>query len=345
MTNNREEAIEKPYELIDFVSEQPQRHSGSGHDAVRSDLLSGQIELYLIARTPVQVANGSFDVVKTKEGEEIIAQGSSVQRYEQQGEKVNRQPVLPGSSIKGMLRSLLETIAPCCVASVASSVRRELPNTLTRCTKLDRLCPACRLFGMSGAGKENYLGQVSVEDALLIDGGQVIIRTPLLWAPARGSRTLPRRYLRGSRIKGRKLYYPSQPARGPDARIALKTGSTLRTVIHFTNLTKGELGLLLAALGLHPDYRFIPKIGAGKPVGMGSVETYIKYMVHYNQVRQQGRLGGKATIYREEDLTQQIRNWVQAATQEQLLNETALHAVAELLHLRNLKRPAVEGMY
>lgn len=345
MTNNQEEPLEKPYELIDFVTDQPQRKAGLGHDALHQDALTGQIELYLIARTPVQVANGTFDVTKTKEGEEISAQGSSVQRYDEQGQKVNRLPVLPGSSVKGMVRSLLETISPCCVASVANNVRRELPNNLTRCTRLDHLCPACRLFGMSGAGKENYLGQVSVEDALLLDGGQVIIRTPLLWAPARGARTLPQRYLRNNRIKGRKLYYPSQPARGPDTRIALKSGSTLRTVIHFTNLTPGELGLLLAALGLHPEYRFIPKIGAGKPVGMGSVETYINRIVLYNAIHKQGRLGGKATIHREAGLAQQIAGWVQAAVQEQLLNETALHAVAELLHLRNLKRPAVEGMY
>ena len=345
MTTNREEPVEKPYELIDFVSEKPQRKAGLGHDALHQGVLSGQIELYLIARTPVQVANGAFDVTKTKDGEEISAQGSSIQRYEGPGAKVNRLPVLPGSSVKGMVRSLLEMISPCCVASVANTVRRELPNTLTRCTRLDQLCPACRLFGMSGAGKENYQGQVSVEDALLVDGGQVIIRTPLLWAPARGARTLPQRYLRNNRIKGRKLYYPSQPARGPDTRIALKSGSTLRTLIHFANLTSGELGLLLAALGVHPEYRFIPKIGAGKPVGMGSVETHINRIVLYNAIHKQGRLGGKGTIYRETELAQQIATWVQAATQEQLLNETALHTVAELLHLRNLKRPAVEGMY
>lgn len=344
MTNNREEPVEKPYELLDFATEQPQRRPGIGHDALHRGTLTGQIELYLITRTPVQVANGSFDVIKTKDGEEIIAQGSSVQRYEQ-GQQLTRQPVLPGSSVKGMLRSLVEIMAPCCVASVANSVRNELPDGLKRCTKLAQLCPACRLFGMSGSGKENYLGQVSIEDALLLDGGQVIVRTPLLWAPARGARTLPQRYYRGKRLKGRKLYYPSQPARGPDARIAIKAGSTLRTVIHFINVTPGELGLLVAALGLHPDYRFIPKLGAGKPVGMGSVETYINRIVVYNAIHKQGRLGGKAAIYREEGLPPQIKGWVGAALQEGLLNENALQAVAELLQLGNLKRPAVEGMY
>ena len=345
MTNNREEPLEKPYEFIDFTNAPRQQRAGSGHDSLHADQFTGQIELYLIARTPVQVANGSFDITKSRDGEEITAQGSSVQRYDPLGQKVNRQPVLPGSSIKGMMRSLLEMIGPCCVASIANSIRRELPSNVTRCSKLDQLCPACRLFGMSGAGKENYLGQISVEDARLIEGGQVIVRTPLLWAPARGARSLPKRYLLGNRIRGRKLYYPSQPARGPDARIAFKAGSTLRTVVHFANLTAGELGLLLTALGVHPQHRFIPKLGAGKPVGMGSVETYINRIVLYTSIRKQGRLGGKATIHREEGLVQQIGMWVQAAKEAALINETALHAVAELLHLRNLKRPPVEGMY
>ncbi len=344
MTNQRDEMVEKPYELIDFAADQPQRQPGIGHNALHAATLSGYLDLYLIARTPLQVANGSLDVVKTKQGEEIIAQNSTVQRYDA-NHKVSKQPVLPGSSLKGMVRSLVETIAPCCVATVAGAVRRELPSGLTRCTRVDKLCPACRLFGMSGSGNENYLGQLQVEDAMLVDGGQGIVRTPLLWAPARGGRGLPGRYLQRNLAKGRKLYYPSLPAAGPDARIALKIGSTLRTQLHFTNLTPPELGLLIAALGLHPDYRFIPKIGAGKPVGLGSVETYLQQIVLHSDIKRTGRLGGKPMRYSGDALAPQIQLWVQAATEATLLNENALHAVVEVLKLGNLKRPPVEGMY
>lgn len=345
MTLDNGEMQEKPYELIEFVAGALQRQAGVGHEALHTATLSGQFELYLIARTPVQVANGSFDVAKTRQGEEIVAQGSSIQRYGAQTGKVSKQPLLPGSSIKGMVRSLLETIASCCVATVAGAIRREIPSHLARCTKVEQLCPACRLFGMSGSGTENYQGQVSIEDAVLIDGSQVIVRTPLLWAPAQGGRRLPPRYLRGNAAIGRKVYYPSLPALGPDARVALKQGSTLRTQLHFANLTAAEMGLLIAALGLHPDYRFIPKIGGGKPVGLGSVETYLNQVLVYGDVKRTGRLGGKPVQYSGDDLANQLKAWTQAATAAQLLNETALHAVAEVLHLRNLKRPPVEGMY
>ena len=345
MEPNAEERQEKPYELIDFIPGQPQRQAGVGHEALHVATISGRFELYLIARTPVQVASGSFDVAKTKQGEEIAAQGSSIQRYSAEGGKVSKQLLLPGSSLKGMVRNLLEMISPCCVATVANTLRRELPSALARCSKVDQLCPACRLFGMSGSGTENYQGQISIEDAILVDGGPVLARTPLLWTPADGGRRFPERYLRGNIARGRKLYYPSLPATGADARIALKQGSTLRTQFHFTNLTPAEMGLLLAALGLHPDYRFIPKIGGGKPVGLGSVETYLNQVLVYGEIKRSGRLGGQPLPYNGDSLAAQVKEWVQAATDAHLLNEAALQVVADVLHLRNLKRSPVEGVY
>jgi hypothetical protein len=345
MASNEQPEVEKPYVLIDFAAPQPARQGVAGHHLAQDGKLTGRIELYLIARSPLQVASGSFEVLKTSQGEEIVAMGSGVERRNEQTGRPQRQPVLPGSSLKGAFRSLVETISPSCVISVGRASRQEIPRPLTLCTKVQQLCPACRLFGMSGSGNENYMGQVHIADATLVDGGPAIIRTPLLWTPARGRGGLPYRYLKAGLAKGRKVYYHSLPARGPDARVALKTGSTLRTEIHFTNLTPGELGLLIAGLGLHPDYRFLPKIGAGKPVGMGSTETYIQTVELYGAVKERGRLGGRTTIYQGDALAEQIKGWVQAAQTEQLLREEALEQVADVLKLSNLKRLPLEGAY
>ncbi|MCX7977363.1 MAG: RAMP superfamily CRISPR-associated protein, partial [Bellilinea sp.] len=152
---------------------------------------------------------------------------------------IERVPVLPGSSLKGALRSLVEAISPSCVAVNSGATRFAIPRPLSRCAQVERLCPACRLFGMSGAGHDNYLGQVSIEDARLMpaQGELALVRTPLLWAPARGKGGLPQRYLRGREAAGRKVYFPSKPATGPDARVVFKTGSVLRTRVHFENLS------------------------------------------------------------------------------------------------------------
>lgn len=336
---------EKPYVLVEFAAGEPRRASVPGHQALQPPGLSGWIDLMLVPRTPVQVASGSFEVGKTRQGEEILIQGSSVERYTEAGTR-RRRAVLPGASLKGALRSLVEAISPSCVVVNAGATRFAIPDKLRRCARVEKLCPACRLFGMSGSGQENYLGQVSVEDGVLEDGGLVIVRTPLLWAPARGQRGLPGRYLAGRQARGRKFYYHSQPASGPDARIAVRTGSRLRTRLHFENLTPGELGLLIAALGQHPGYPFFPKVGAAKPVGLGSVEVFIDGVAMHGPVARTGRLGGETVRYSGARLEEELRAWIEAATtKENLLLENALQDVQAILKAETLKRPPVDGVY
>lgn len=346
MTSQPEQPVEKPYVLVDFAAGHLKQTEPAGHDALDGRKLTGNIELYLIVRTPVQVASGGLDVNKTVQGEEIVAQASSVARYKDEGSS-QRVPVLPGSSLKGALRSLVEALSPSCVAVSSGATRFAVPRPLSRCTQTGALCPACRLFGMSGAGHDNYLGQVSIEDAYLVpgQGGVVLVRIPLLWAPARGRRGLPGRYLKGQTAKGRKVYLPSRPAAGPDARIAFKVGSVLRTRLHFENLASAELGLLITALGLHPQYRFLPKIGAGKPVGLGSIEAVVVAANFYGAIVQAGRLGGPGIRYSGDALTKQMQTWGEAAIREGLIAARALQTIADALKPDNRKRAPVEGAY
>lgn len=347
MTPQTEMPVEKPYVLVDFAAGQLKRAEPAGHNAIDSRKLTGEMELYLIARTPVQVASGSLDVVKTAQGEEVVAQGSSVVRYTAEG-LAQRVPIVPGSSLKGALRSLVEALSPSCVAVSSGATRFAIPRPLGRCTRVESLCPACRLFGMSGAGHDNYLGQVSIEDAVLVpnQGGLVLVRTPLLWAPARGRGGLPRRYLKGKTARGRKVYLPGRPAAGPDARLALKTRSVLKTSLHFENLSPAELGLVVTALGLHPQHRFLPKIGAGKPVGLGSVEVAVMAVHLQGNISQTGRLGGPGVRYSGDDvLKRQFASWAETAINEGLVSAQALAAITDALKSDNLKRPPVEGAY
>ncbi len=151
---------------------------------------------------------------------------------------------------------------------MSRKVLNYIPAPLRRCTRIDELCPACRLFGMTGAPRQNYRGSVHVADVMLPPNASVMLtRTPLLWTPARSRRGLPGRYLQGKHVRGRKFYYHGRVAAGPDARVALQAGQTLRATVYFDNLGPALLGVLLTALGLNLEYPFPIKVGAGKPVG------------------------------------------------------------------------------
>ena len=338
---------EKPYVLATFAGPEPRRARPPGHHALRADALSGMIVLRLTAIRPIQVASGSFDIQPTREGEQIVAMDSRVARYGDDGTAV-RHSVLPGSSLKGALRSLVEAVSPSCVAVSAGATRFAIPDPLRRCGRVAELCPTCRLFGMSGAGRDNYQGQLSVEDATIVEGtgGRAIVRVPLLWAPARGRGRLPLRYLaRGDKVFGRKIYRHSKLAKGPDARLGLRTGTQLLAPLHFENLAPAELGLLLAAFGLHPEHRFLPKIGAGKPVGMGSVAVACARVELYGPVRARGRMGGGAEVLDGEALDERVGGWVRDATTVGLLIEDALRQVHDALREANLERAPLEGVY
>jgi hypothetical protein len=170
---------------------------------------------------------------------------------------------------------LVEALSFSCIPIASGLVRSALPRWLTRCTSSSSLCPACRLFGT-----QEYQGQISVADAIVPFGNLSLIGTPLLWAPARSrGRGLPPRYLHQGETRGRKVYEHRKTASGPDPRVVIKAGVTIPMRISFFNLSEAELGLLVAALGNHPQHSFPIKIGAGKPVGMGSVEVRIQAAV------------------------------------------------------------------
>lgn len=235
------------------------RRAGRLHHTFARELETGSLECDLVLLRPVQVAAGLLDFVRgDRSGEQIASLQAMVTR---QGQRVY---ALPGSSLKGAIRSLAEAVSYSCLSIAGGTVRQQVPTQLRRCTRLDELCPACRLFGMTGVRHQNYMGCVHVADVLLPPGGRVVItRTPLLWAPARSRRGLPGRYLKGRYVRGRKFYFHGRAAAGPDARVALDAGQTLRALIHFDNLSPALLGVLLTALGLNPEHPFPIKVGAG----------------------------------------------------------------------------------
>jgi hypothetical protein len=283
---------EKPYDFVPFPKGRPDRKKGAGQDKLNPCLLSGTLELTLRTLTPVHVGLGYSDFIKAGNQEYLAALQAS--KPVREADAVRRRYLIPGSSIKGAVRSIVEAITCSCIRITQGRHRPYIPQGYGGCMSVNDLCIACRLFGA-----QDYQGHVSFEDAVAPKGSLVLLGTPLLWTPARGGRGLPPRYLQGNQARGRKFYRHARPPSGVDPRACIKSGAELPLRIHFLNLSEAELGILLTALGLHPDHPFPIKLGGGKPVGLGSVQIILNRVTLLQGVdalKATGRLGQSQTL-------------------------------------------------
>lgn len=190
---------------------------------------------------------------------------------------VNQRPTIPGSSLKGELRSAAEAIANAC---------SPFGGLHGKCATVETLCICCRIFGMLNEN-QIYLGNVSISDASAeeykLHNGFVTLRE--LGSP---KPTHTAFYQQAEQQKGRKFYYhqrqvtdaahiPTQAARTHrNVSIQPVVSGTFRFEIDYSNLTEAELGLLFYTLELNLE--LYHKIGMGKPLGLGSVQIRIMGM-------------------------------------------------------------------
>jgi hypothetical protein len=328
---------EKPYDFVPFPKERPDREKGAGQDKLDARLLSGTLELTLRTLTPVHVGLGYSDFVKAGNQEYLAALQAS--KPVREADAVRRRYLIPGSSLKGAVRSIVEAITRSCVR--VTHVKYQLiPDDNRPCGREKGLCLACRLFGA-----QDYQGHVSFEDAVAPKGSLVLLGTPLLWTPARGGRGLPPRYLQGNQARGRKFYAHARPPSGADPRACIKSGAELPLRIHFLNLSEAELGVLLTALGLHPDHPFPIKLGGGKPVGLGSVQVIpqrINLLQGADALKATGRLGQSQTLVGDA-LDKFTTRCAQAA--DKLIDDDALGELESILGEAGLRETAPADPY
>ena len=337
---------EKPYDFVPFPKRRPNREKGAGQDKLNPCLLSGTLELTLRTLTPVHVGSGYSDFIKAGNQEYLAALQAS--KPVREADAVRRRYLIPGSSIKGAVRSIVEAITRSCVR--VTRVKTQLiPDEYAPCDRRKEykrsdgkkeLCLACRLFGA-----QDYQGHVSFEDAVAPRGSLVLLGTPLLWTPARGGRGLPPRYLERDRAKGRKFYRHARPPSGADPRACIKSGAELPLRIHFLNLSEAELGVLFTALGLHPDHPFPIKLGGGKPVGLGSVQVKcqrINLLQGADALKATGRLGQARTLVGS-DLEAFVARCANAASA--LIDDDALGELETILNEAGLQETAPADPY
>ena len=146
--------LPKPYDFVDISPlERDDRRHPAGHDRYYPDTLSGRLTGQLTALSPVHVASGLLEMTGRRDVPLVKAHVRSAGR-----------PVIPGSSFKGAIRSIVEAISRSCVR-VTRVRRNQLPRDADGCRNPRRLCVACRMFGSLG-----FQGNVRFSAAVLRAG-------------------------------------------------------------------------------------------------------------------------------------------------------------------------------
>ena len=234
-----------------------------GHDRYHTTHTTGQIHGTIEALSPIHIGSGVIDF---NQDVELIKTALRT------GENI----VIPGSSLKGAIRSVVEAISESCVSTTVGRVRNAFPKKfkyLTACRRKENLCVACRMFGAM-----EFKGNVAIQDASYINGDIVTKTIPALYRP--------RRYETDSRdVPMRKFYMHGEVASGKTPVEACEVGSKFRFVVQVDNLTQAEWGLFFTALGGHYDHSFKLKIGGAKPICFGSINFHIEEIKIEKQTR------------------------------------------------------------
>lgn len=299
-----------PYDFVPIVEDkQPQRSSPMGHDKFSGK--SGFIECTITTLKPLFIPHPMNDKERKRRGlrEPVGRDNRGKPQYHNKYifNTENGVPVIPGSSIKGVIRSVAEAAANSCVTFFVKdrnknyktylskkvrvgnvSVRYSLPDGFYPCTDVNELCITCRLFGFQSSEK-SFRGKVNISDAKArrYKNLDCITLTELsspkphhdaFYALSPGS----------NKIAGRKFYFHHKPkAHKPKAPILSSPKPTHRNSsvkpidkdavfdfkVSFTNLNDDEYALLLYSLFLEDGVDGVcHKIGYGKPAGLGSVK-------------------------------------------------------------------------
>lgn len=267
-------------------------------------LYSGHIDVDVFAETPIFVSDPRNVPNDPKKPAQFM--------QNKRGEYI-----IPGSSLKGMLRTLVETLGNGCLTLFDGdydrgkvNYRRDVPQGFLHCENNTNLCIACRTFGMlkERAGGV-FLGKVNTGDAVAY-ADSVYKYEPMYTAVLVEPK--PRHeafYLDEARghISGRKFYFHHSPDVKPlsESHLILFSGKPANRFIQpldydtrfhfrvdFTGLEADEFGAFLLAIALEENMRH--KIGYGKPSGLGSVYlqpsalTLVNYSTRYTRPAERG---------------------------------------------------------
>jgi len=231
---------------------EPKKQRAPSHEGL--NYLWGYLEMELTTLTPLFVGSGEVGI----EGGQMYFRFARREGHY----------IVPGSSIKGAVRSLAEMLSPSCMAVVDD---RDYQGQCKADDSL-MLCPVCGLFGAL-----SYRGRLTFEDAVIpspqSDHVTIFQRTEPRYAAPESEAE------RDKSFEFRKFYRgPAQSARTQDhERLeVLKQGLSCPLLIRLSNVQDWEAGLLILSLGAAPGMEFNWKLGGAKNRGFGLVTVCLR---------------------------------------------------------------------
>jgi CRISPR/Cas system CSM-associated protein Csm3 (group 7 of RAMP superfamily) len=302
----------KPFDFVPFT-DQVERRARPGHDSFQVDrYLSGRLLYEIEVQTLLHVSSGNYALT-----EDLGLPARNVVRdlykVRVKGQEL---PAIPGSTLKGATRAVVEAVTASCLG-VTRVDRRDLPGKVSRSCSPPDLCPACGLYGAM-----SRLGRLSFSDALFVRGDATIARMPALFRPRPGQGHAYRD--QAGRFIGRKFYFHGLPQAHKEGHYVevMKPGTVLQGNVEFSRLAEPELGLLFFALGLDGSFQLM--LGGGKPVAMGRVaftpiELRLRQTASFTEYETgDGVLAGKPLAQAIADYIRQAEDLILAAQRDSL---------------------------
>ncbi|MDL1968559.1 MAG: RAMP superfamily CRISPR-associated protein [Deltaproteobacteria bacterium] len=273
-----------PYNFVPLEPDKPVRSEGyPGRLKFHEGRYSGMFKCTLEALGPL------ISIDQRKSGKEKIKVFNFLKNYQ-------HNPIIQGSSLKGMIRSIYEAITDSCMTLACThgkSIKRrgdEIEYKYqdigkyhnNKCSDIKTLCPSCRLFGTINNDDRPCQGRVRFSDAVLKQGELIKKRTYLKVLsnpkPHHHATYGKSKHQKGP-IAGRKFYYhhgkfPEFSVNERNARRSIpieayaKAGNKFEFEVYVENLDKEEFKNFILALELHKGFGH--KIGLGKAIGLGS---------------------------------------------------------------------------
>lgn len=264
----KNEEFWNPYRMVPVRETEPLRKAPYTHEKFHG--LSGEIKAKLTTLTPFLIGVNEGNVKKHIHS--------------------NLLPILPGSSLKGMLRSLAELVGNGC------DVTESTDTTHSKCQAHDKLCICCRMFGMQHK-QVSFMGKVSCGEGRWegeerprdLKQQRVLLASPkdkhIAFYTA--SKNVRKVYHHNSTCKdGPQQNHNSERESMVAYLHPLAADETFSLQIKFSNLEEDEFALLLYCLALERNISvevngssysgdLYHKLGMGKPIGMGSVKIDI----------------------------------------------------------------------
>lgn len=141
---------EKPYKFVPIVSN-CKRNNTTKHNSPDINLYSGKLNIKIEVLSPIHIGNGQVEFSNGRFIKPTIRNNGIV--------------AIPGSSLKGVVRSVAEAVSNSCPPDVPDKKLKDIfteflpTNNKLKCNSAKKLCPTCSIFGFA-AGNYSYKSKV-----------------------------------------------------------------------------------------------------------------------------------------------------------------------------------------